>query len=322
MTADLYLTGRLLAIAFASGLNLYATVAILGLASRFGWIATLPPSLRGLEDPVVIASATILFLVEFVIDKVPHVDSLWDTIHTFIRPVAAALLALAAADGTPTTLHFGIAALAGLTALAAHGTKAGLRLALNATPRRTATLAISLGEDAAAIAIAIAALASPTAALIIAGTTLALLGLFGPGLWRAFVFGIRALAARIRGFFGGARWRGLDEVPRSLRALVDPPAIGAPAPSATRASLCGPRPVGTYRNGWLIRSDDDAVFLYRSFGRARRMTLPPLRETRVRHGIWADAVEIVTDRFRCNVFVLKDGPPVELIFPDNTIASA
>ncbi|HEX6938145.1 MAG TPA: DUF4126 domain-containing protein [Longimicrobiales bacterium] len=320
--ADLSLIGKLLAIAFASGLNLYATVAVLGLASRFGWVPALPPGLRGLEDSVVIASAALLFLVEFIVDKVRHVDSLWDTIHTFIRPVAAALLALAAVDGVPLATRIAVAALAGAIALAAHGTKAGLRLALNATPRRAAAVGVSLGEDAAAIAIAVVALAYPTASLALAASSLALLALFGPGLWRAFVFGIRALAARIRGFFGGARWRTLDDVPRSLRALVDTPAIGAPAPRATRASLSAPRPIGSYRNGWLVHTDRDAVFLYRSLGRARRLTLPPLREASIRRGVWADSVEIVSDRYRCNIFVLKDGPSVELIFPENARVSS
>ena len=314
MTADLYLTGRLLAIAFASGLNVYATVAVLGLASRLGWGPTLPPGLRGLEDGVVIASATLLFLVEFVLDKVPHVDSLWDAIHTFIRPMAAALLGFAAADGLPIAIRLGVAVLAGTTALAAHGTKAGLRLALNTAPKRFATLAVSLGEDAAAIAIAITALAFPDTAPAVAGVILAILLLVGPGLWRPFVFGIRAIIARIRGFFGGARWRELDEVPRSLRALVDPPALAAPAPRATRACLSAGRPVGIFRNGWLVQTDNGTLFLYRSFGRPRRLTLPPIQEARVRFGLWADSVDYRSDRFQCTVFLLKDGPEPHFVF--------
>ena len=318
MTAELSLVGRILAIAFASGLNVYATVAVLGLASRLGWGPTLPPGLRGLEDGVVIASATLLFLVEFILDKVPHVDSLWDAIHTFIRPMAAALLAFAATDGVPVAIRVGVATIAGVTALAAHGTKAGLRLALNTTRKRMTTLGVSLGEDAAAITIVVTALVFPDTAPAVAGGILALLMLFGPGLWRPFVFGIRALAARIRGFFGGARWRELDEVPRSLRALVDPPAIAAPSPRATRACLSAGRPVGIFRNGWLVRTEDDTLFLYRSFGRPRRITLPPLHDARIRHGPWADSVDCSSDRFRCTVFLLKDGPEPELVFPVHT----
>lgn len=316
MTGDLSLAAQLLAMAFASGLNLYATVVVLGLASHLGWITTLPPGLRGLEDGVVIASASLLFLVEFVVDKVPHLDSLWDTVHTFIRPTAAALLALAAVDGGPWALRITAAALAGGAALAAHGTKAGLRLAIHAAPRRVTTAGISLAEDAAAVALAITALAFPAAALVIAGAALAFVALFGPRLWRAFVLGIRAFAARIRGFFGAPAWRDLDELPRSLRALVKPQPFGITAPRAARASLSAPRPIGAFRNGWLVLTDDRAIFLYRSFFRARHVTLPPVRALAVRHGAWADTIEIESDRFRCLVFVLKDGPPVELVFPD------
>lgn len=315
MTAELSLAARLLAIAFASGLNIYATVAVLGLASRLGWGPTLPPGLRGLEDGVVIASATLLFLVEFILDKVPHVDSLWDAIHTFIRPMAAALLAFAATDGVPIAIRIGVATLAGVTALAAHGTKAGLRLALNTASRRVARLVASLGEDAAAIAIAVTALAFPETAPAVAAAILAVLLFFGPGLWRRFVFGIRAIAARIRGFFGGARWRDLDEVPRALRALVDPPALAAPAPRATRACLSASRPVGVFRNGWLVHTDNGMLFLYRSFGRPRRLTLPPIQDARIRRGLWADSVQCRSDRFQCTVFLLKDGPEPELVFP-------
>src|SRR5690606_3857303 len=196
VTAELSLVGRILAIAFASGLNVYVTVAVLGLASRLGWGPTLPPGLRGLEDGVVIASATLLFLVEFILDKVPHVDSLWDAIHTFIRPMAAALLAFAATDGVPVAIRIGVATLAGVTALASHGTNVGLRLALNPASRRLARLIASLGEDAAAIAIAVTALLFPETAPAVAAAILAVLLFFGPGLWRPFVFGIRAIAAR------------------------------------------------------------------------------------------------------------------------------
>ena len=164
---------------------------------HLGW-GPPPAGLRGLEDGVVIASATLLFLVEFILDKVPHVDSLWDAIHTFIRPMAAALLAFAAADGVPIAIRIGVATLAGVTALAAHGTKAGLRLALNTASRRLARLVASLGEDAAAIAIAVTALAFPDTAPAVAAAILAVLLFLASGdrsLDRALVARIRASSA-------------------------------------------------------------------------------------------------------------------------------
>lgn len=317
----LLLVGQLLGVALASGLNLYATVAILGLASRLGWIADVPPDLRGLEDTLVIASATLLFLIEFIVDKVPHLDSLWDTIHTFIRPTAAALLALGAMSGLPLPLQAGAAILAGAIALAAHGAKAGLRLAINAAPRPVASVGISVAEDAAAVALALAALRFPTAALAAGGLSLALAALVGPRLWRAFVLGFRAMTARVRGFFGHARWRELDEVPAHLRSLLDPPRLGLASPRAARAALKGPPGVGAYRNGWLVATADGPVFLYRSLLRPRRLALPPIRDARVRRGIWADTLELDTNAFRCTIFVLKDGPPAERVLSDLTPAA-
>lgn len=317
MSPELPLLGQLLAIAFASGLNLYASVAVIGLASRLDWIAALPPGLRGIEDSVVIASAALLFLIEFMVDKVPHVDSLWDTIHTFIRPTAAALLVLAAVDGLPGPIRVGAAVLAWLAALAAHGTKAGLRLAMNAAPSRLATTGVSLAEDAAAIVLVIAALASPTAALVIASVGIALFALFGPRLWRAFVFGLRALTARLRGFFGVSGWRELDEMPRTLQSLIEPPTLGTAQPRATRATLSAPRPVGAFRNGWIVLTAKGPVFVYRTLLRPRRLSLPSAHERRVHTGVWADAVELETERFRCTVFALKDGPGPEHLFPDS-----
>jgi hypothetical protein len=310
--APLLLFGQLLGIAFAAGLNLYATVALLGLASRLGWITWLPPALRGLENEILIASAAILFFVEFVVDKVPHVDSLWDAIHTFIRPTAAALLALAALGGEPISIQIAGAVFAGGVALAAHGTKAGLRLAINAGANPVANSAISIAEDIAAVALVVAALRFPSSALAIAGGSLAITAIVGPRLWRALVFGFRALDARVRGFFEQTRWRGRDELPRALRELVEPPPPGRAEPRAARASLKGgPRRVGAYRNGWLVITADGPVFLYRSLLGPRKLAIPPIRSLRTRRGPWAEVLELDTERFRCTLFVLRDAPQVE-----------
>lgn len=305
------LVGQLLGMAFASGLNLYATIALLGLASRLGWIDWLPPALRGLEDGLLIASAATLFFVEFIIDKVRHVDSLWDTLHTFIRPTAAALLALGALAGLPIAIQVAGTIFAGGVALTAHGTKAGLRLAINAAPNPVANVAISVAEDIAAVALVIAALRFPAAALVIATASLVATVLLGPRLWRAFLFGIRALAALVRGFFDTPRWRAIEDLPRELGALLDPPDIGHAAPRAARATLNGPRGVGAYRNGWLVVSDNGPVFLYRSLFGARRIDLPPIRDVQPRRGTWADILIIETERNRWTLFLLKDAPPAD-----------
>jgi hypothetical protein len=138
---------------FAAGLNLYATIATLGLLQRFG-VATLPPPLAVLAHPAVIAVALFLFVVEFVADKIPFFDNVWDAIHTFIRPPAAAILAYAAVAGIPEPWRVVSALLAGGVALTSHGTKASARAAVNTSPEPISNGILSTTEDAIAIGLA------------------------------------------------------------------------------------------------------------------------------------------------------------------------
>src|SRR2546426_2109278 len=122
--------GLALGAGFASGLNLYATVATLGLLQRYG-VIHLPSSLQVLSHPWLLGIAIALYLVEFLADKIPYFDTIWDAIHTFIRPpaaalltYAAALLTYAAAGAAPPEWRWGAALLAGGVALTSHGTNA------------------------------------------------------------------------------------------------------------------------------------------------------------------------------------------------------
>ncbi|HEX5385314.1 MAG TPA: DUF4126 domain-containing protein [Gemmatimonadales bacterium] len=142
--------GFALGTSFASGLNLYATVATAGLLQYFG-IVQLPPSLAILAQPVVWGLALGLFAIEFVADKIPAVDSVWDAIHTFIRPPAAALISYSAFGNVPEGWKIGAALLAGSVALTSHGAKATTRAAANTSPEPFSNWALSLFEDAVAI---------------------------------------------------------------------------------------------------------------------------------------------------------------------------
>ena len=96
----LTLIGRTMGFSFAAGINLYATVAILGLASRFDWVA-LPPQFRVFDNDIVIGAALALYVVEFVADKIPWVDSIWDALHTVIRPLGGAFIAVPITEELP-----------------------------------------------------------------------------------------------------------------------------------------------------------------------------------------------------------------------------
>jgi hypothetical protein len=181
--------GLALGAGFSSGLNLYATVATLGLLERFG-VIHLPPSLHGLSHPGVLGIAVVLYVLEFFADKIPYIDTAWDVIHTFIRPPAAAFLAFSAAGAAPAEWRWGAALLAGGVALTSHGTKASARAAVNTTPEPFSNWILSFGEDALAVWLTWMATVHPVATTVV---VVALLALSAYLLFHLFRFARRAL---------------------------------------------------------------------------------------------------------------------------------
>lgn len=181
--------GFALGTSFASGLNLYATVAAAGLFQRLG-LVELPPSLHILAHPLVLGIAGTLFVIEFIADKIPLVDSAWDAVHTFIRPPAAMLLAYSSFGAVPETWKLGAALLAGSVALTSHGAKASARAAANTSPEPFSNWLLSLGEDA--IAITLAWLAS-THPILTAGIVIVLVLIAAFVIWKLLGFFRRAL---------------------------------------------------------------------------------------------------------------------------------
>jgi|SRR5580704_8099949 hypothetical protein len=140
----------LIAISFAAGLNVYATVATIGLLAHAG-IFPLPASLELLASWYVIGGAGVLFLVELFADKIPAFDLLWNALHTFIRVPVAALLAYRATSQLSPGWQLFATAMGGLVALAAHGGKTAVRAAVTPSPEPFSNVMLSLGEDALAI---------------------------------------------------------------------------------------------------------------------------------------------------------------------------
>jgi hypothetical protein len=184
--------GFALGTSFASGLNLYATVAAAGLFQRLG-IVTLPEPLQILAHPVVFGIALTLFLIEFIADKIPYIDSAWDAAHTFIRPPAAALLSYSAFAGgsVPEEWKLAAALLAGSVALTSHGAKASTRAAANASPEPVSNWTLSLLEDGIAVFLAWMAAEHPllTAAIVV---VLVILAVFV--IWKLYGYLKRALS--------------------------------------------------------------------------------------------------------------------------------
>ena len=184
--------------AWTSGINLYATVAALGIAGRAEMI-NLPPDLQVLMHPAVIAVACIMYVIEFFADKVPYVDSGWDVLHTFIRVPAGAILAARSLGDMNPALELVALLGGGAIALAAHGTKATTRLAINASPEPFSNWFASVTEDLAVLGGIWMIFNHPVLMLILVLSFLALVAWLAPKLFRLAKRGFQALRDRLRG---------------------------------------------------------------------------------------------------------------------------
>lgn len=185
--------GIVIAASFASGLNVYATVTTLGILSHIH-VFSLPPALHLLGSWPVIVVSGLLFILEFFGDKVPAFDLIWNALHTFIRVPVAMLLSFGATQQLSPAGQLGATVMGGLIALAAHGGKTAVRAAVTPSPEPFSNLALSFGEDIAAISLTWFATKHP---LIAAGIALA-------GVILAVLF-VRFVIRSMRGLFQRAR---------------------------------------------------------------------------------------------------------------------
>jgi hypothetical protein len=180
---DLITLGRTLGFSFAAGVNLYATVAILGLAARYDWV-DLPPQYAVFDNTLVIGAAIALYLVEFFADKIPYFDSLWDMVHTAIRPLGGALIAVATLGEASPAVEGLVALLGGTVAAGSHLTKTSTRAMANASPEPFSNWFLSLGEDVFVVGLGLLALQYPVAALVVAIVLIALVAVFAAVILR------------------------------------------------------------------------------------------------------------------------------------------
>ena len=187
-------------VAWASGINLYATILVLGLLGATGNMA-LPPDLQVLAHPAVIAAAGFMYLVEFVADKIPGVDTGWDTFHTFIRIPAGALLAAGAVGDVNPAIALAAAIIGGGMAAGTHATKSGTRVIINTSPEPVSNWTASLVEDIAVIAGLWTALNHPWLFLVFLIVFIVLMIWLLPKLWR----GIKKVFVLIIHLFRGQK---------------------------------------------------------------------------------------------------------------------
>jgi hypothetical protein len=175
--------GRTLGFSFAAGINLYATVAIVGLASRYGWVA-LPEQYRVFDNDLIIGAAIVLYVVEFFADKVPWIDSAWDAVHTVIRPIGGALLAVGTLGEASPAMEGLVALLGGSLAAGTHLTKAGTRVAANASPEPFSNWILSITEDIFVVTLGFITLKYPLVAAVIVIVGVVLMILFATWIIR------------------------------------------------------------------------------------------------------------------------------------------
>ncbi|MEZ5505057.1 MAG: DUF4126 domain-containing protein [Gammaproteobacteria bacterium] len=202
-------------LAWASGINLYAALLVLGIGGASGNIA-LPAELQVLEDPLVIFAAGVMYMVEFVADKTPGVDSGWDTLHTFIRIPAGAMLAAGAVGDVTPALEIAAGILGGSMAATSHATKAGTRLLINTSPEPFTNWIASFSEDLLVLAGLWAALNHPILFLLLLMVFIALVIWLLPKIIRAIALMARKIGEWLgvvdkKSAPGGAQGRSHEE---------------------------------------------------------------------------------------------------------------
>lgn len=277
--STLSLLGTAFGLSFLSGIRLYAVVFLVGLAVRLDWFS-LPPELAGLEilsHTAILIIAGALLLIEFIADKIPWVDSIWDSIHTFIRPVGAMLIGTAAFSQYGAVPEIALGLICGGIGLSSHSAKAGARLVVNQSPEPLSNIATSFIEDAFVLFGTWLFITHPVIGFSIVIILLAIISIILPRLFRLLNMELMALLGIVRGL--GMDADQLDR-PAPLNALPDhyQRAILAHHIATDDAlfleCFAGKGvPGGRYHAGLFIARPNSAFFLRRKWFRLKKYDL-------------------------------------------------
>jgi hypothetical protein len=280
-----------LGLGMLAGARLYATVFTIGLLLRFDWIA-LPGSwyqASVLGDTRVLTASGIACAIEFVADKIPWVDSAWDSVHSFIRPIGAALLASSLFAELDPVYQTILLLLAGGVAFSGHSAKAATRLAVNHSPEPFSNLGVSLLEDASGAAGLYLLVKYPWVLAGMAFVLLAFSAWFAPRIYRAIRAEWTAIRARVRSWFGEAP---SPELTAEQQRWLHSHSLGSDPPSLF-AAIATPDLRGLRnRVGTLCFVKDQAIFFYRRWGRLAACRIGPLKAMEVKKGLLLDQVAL------------------------------
>ncbi|MEZ5402904.1 MAG: DUF4126 domain-containing protein [Bryobacteraceae bacterium] len=320
--------GSALGLGFLSGFRLYATVLAAGLAIRFHLLSLNQEmsALSVLADWKVIAAAGAACAIEFLADKIPWVDSAWDSIHTVIRPVAAVMLAGAALGDTDPVFKTILSLLAGSVALTAHSAKAATRLAVNHSPEPFTNVALSLAEDVAAPVGLWLVWEHPMWFLAGLGVFLVFFAIFAPIIWRMVRLEMAALGALLGKWFGARQ-----DVPATPPQVIDsnpaaaqlwaqirdrlvelPAGLAGAAGTSFGVRAAGTKSVpGLKRSlGYICLADESLVFVTRRGFRTRTHRIPysDLRGSRHTAGFFLDELTVTSAGGEQTFDLLKIAP--------------
>jgi len=305
----LQLIGTATGLGFLAGLRLYATVLTLGLAVRFGLIDLRGEysQLEALGEWWIIALAGAAFLLEFFADKIPWVDSAWDSVHTVIRPIGAAAVVLTAVGDVSPYAQVGLAILAGGVALSSHSTKAATRLAVNQSPEPVSNAILSLAGD---IAVPFGVWLTVEHPLLVGACVAVFLAVFlivSPRVFRL----LRVQAAATRGWMRSVAGRDREdagELPEPYAELAREELGAQNLPRAVRAVAS--KGIARLRNsiGYLLFAEGQAIFITRRWFRyrAQRIQLTPETERHRTKGLLLDRLTIRNGGKACHFGLFKD----------------
>lgn len=273
----LQILGIALGLATLAGINLYLTVFVTGLSINQGWIdiSQTHPELAVLGHPAIVIIAGVLYALEFFADKVPWVDSLWDAVHTFIRPIGGAFLALHVLGQTDPALEVIAALLAGSATLMAHSAKAGTRLLVNHSPEPFTNVALSLGEDVAVLGGLAVIKYDPILALTVFSIALLIIAYVAPKLFRVVRANVWLLWRKLASFGGQLPAQLANELPVELDAFFDAAHPEAGNIAWAVPCLCASaRGVTGSKRGWLVATVETGAVWFIAHRLFRKVAVP------------------------------------------------
>lgn len=300
------LLGFAMGIGFTAGIRLYSTVLLIGLGMRYGLLHP-PPEYAHLStfaDTRVLAVAAVAFVLEFFADKVPWVDSLWDSIHTVVRPLGAAGLVAIGFRGNDPALEVILALLAGGIAFTGHSSKAATRLAVNHSPEPFSNIALSVVEEVAAPVASYVFLAHPVLAFCVIGSFLLVFLWLSPKVWRLLRLETAALGAMVSGWFDPDR---VDTPPAAARELARERGF-SPEARAVRCAATRSIPGLKDSIGYLFVENRRALFVARRMFRWRAWDTP-VASLEVRRGLMFNQVSLRSGDREYRLDALKPAAP-------------